>query len=231
MPCGQASSDANAVATMTPPVLLILNGPPCAGKTHLYAFIQDEFVLPAMSKDILKESLFAALGWSDRDWSRRLSQAAMQLLYEFARSLLSQRQSCLIEANFVSHLAADRLAALGQALPFAAAQIFVTAQPAVLARRFQARARSGHRHPGHMDQVLQREYGVHSLPTDQLRPIPGPDPLLALDTTHMDAALAADHQHRVRAWLQGLGLPRRPRDAERGASAAVVKRQSAGTSA
>ena len=133
--------------------------------------------------------------------------------------------------RFYTPLAADRLAALGQALPFAAAQIFVTAQPAVLARRFQARARSGSRHPGHMDQVLQHEYGVHSLPADQLRPIPGPDPLLALDTTHMDAALAADHRHRVRAWLQGLGLPRRPRAAESCAAATGVKRQNAGTSA
>ena len=43
------------------PMLVLLNGPPCAGKTHLYAFIQDECVLPAMSRDVLKEAPFAAL--------------------------------------------------------------------------------------------------------------------------------------------------------------------------
>ena len=99
-----------------------------------------------MSKDVLKEALFAAFGWSDRNRSRRLSQAAMPILYEFARSLLSQRQSGLIEANFVSPLTADCPAALGQALPFAVAQIFVTAQPAVLACHFPRRAQSRSRY-------------------------------------------------------------------------------------
>ena len=131
------------------PVFMLLNGPPRAGKTHLtylYAFRQDAFVLPAMSKHLGKESLFAALGWSDRNWARRFSQVAIPILYEFARSLLSQRQSCLIEANFVSHLGADRPAALGQTLPFAVAQIFVPAQPAVLACRFSGRAQSRSRY-------------------------------------------------------------------------------------
>ena len=70
------------------PVLVLLNGPPCAGKTHLYAFIQDECVLPAMSKDVLKESPFAALCGSDLNGSRHLNQAAMPILYKFASKQL-----------------------------------------------------------------------------------------------------------------------------------------------
>lgn len=191
------------------PVLFILNGPPCAGKTHLSEFILSEFALPAMSKDIIKESLYDSLGWSDRVWSRRLSQAATLLLYEFAQSLLGQNQSCLLEANFRADLASAHLATLAQAVPFDMAQIFVCAHPRVLAQRFRERAESGKRHPGNLDHVLQHEYAEDSIPASQLTPIPFPGPLLKLDTTLMDTALAADHRIRVRHWLQSLGTRHR----------------------
>lgn len=192
------------------PRLLILNGPPCAGKTHVSARIRSDFPLPFMSKDIIKVSLYESLGWSDRAWSRRLSQAAMSLLMEFARSLLSQDQSCLVEANFRADEAARDLARLAETVPFDSAQIFVSAAPEVLARRFRQRAAEGQRHPGNLDHLLQHEYAADSIPASQLRPIPLSGPLLKLDTTDMDARLAAAHGRQIVHWLAKLDLvPRR----------------------
>ena len=191
------------------PSLVLLNGPPCAGKTHLLDYIAKTFCLPAMSKDILKESLYEKLGWSDRAWSRKLSQAAMALLYEYAASLLSQDQSCLLEANFRADCAQGELEALRARVKFRTVQIFVWAQPEILHLRFQERARSASRHPGHLDQVLQQEYSTDSIPQSQLRPVETGEPVLQLETTYMDAALAANQQTQVRAWLLGLGLPTR----------------------
>lgn len=198
------------------PRLLLLHGPPCAGKTHVSDFILREFVLPAMSKDIFKEVLYETLGWSDRAWSRQLSQAAMSLLYAYAHSLLAQGQSCMLEANFVSHLAQAELTRLFGAVSCQTCQIFVCADRAVLAQRFRERARRGHRHPGNLDHILQHEYAADSIPAAQLEPIPVPGPLLRLDTTHMSPALNAQHQAQVTTWLAQQGFRRRPESPQHG---------------
>ncbi len=189
------------------PLLILLNGPPCAGKTHLRDYIAQTFRVPAMSKDIVKESMYETLGWSDRAWSRKLGQAAVALLFEYAASLLSQGQSCLLENNFVADRAQRDLEALRTKARFRTAQIFMWAQPETLHLRFQARARLASRHPGHLDPVLQHEYSADAIPQSQLRPLETGGPVLRLETTNMDAALAADQQIRVQEWLLGLGLP------------------------
>ena len=188
------------------PKLVLLNGPPCAGKTHLLEFIASSFGLPSMSKDTLKESLYDSLGWTDRNWSRKLSQAAMKLLYEYAYSLLSQSHSCLLEANFVAEQAEKEIALLKTTLDFDVWQVFIWAKPEVLHQRFQERASSASRHPGHLDQELQHEFAAGSMPRSQMKPVKTVGPILSLETTFMDAALAADQQIRVREWLLGLGL-------------------------
>ena len=45
--------------------LIIINGPPGSGKTHLGRFLARELWLPYFSKDGVKELLFDSLGWSD----------------------------------------------------------------------------------------------------------------------------------------------------------------------
>lgn len=56
-------------------VLIIVLGPPCAGKTTLARRIAQEFQLPLIAKDDIKESLFDSLGWRDREWSKKLGRA------------------------------------------------------------------------------------------------------------------------------------------------------------
>ncbi len=188
------------------PRLLLLHGPPCAGKSHLADFILREFAIPAMSKDIFKEVLYETLGWSDREWSRQLSQAAMALLYAYAHSLLSQGTSCMLEANFIAHRAHAELTRLSAAVPCEICQIFVYAERTVLARRFRERAQSGQRHPGNLDHILQHEYAADTIPAAQLEPIPVPGTLLRLDTTDMNPALNARQQVQTAAWLTRQGF-------------------------
>ena len=194
-------------ATGRPPVLVLVNGPPCAGKSHLTEVLAASTSLPIMTKDMIKETVYDSAGWADRDWSRRLGAAATVLLWVFARSLLSQGQDCLIEANFRASLAANELARLASDLDFTSAQLFVTAVPAVLTERFRTRARLRTRHPGHLDAELQHEYSEGSIPEDQLRPIPGTDRLIRLDTTEIEPQRHACHVHRVADWLVEAGVP------------------------
>ena len=196
-----------ATATGRPPVLVLVNGPPCAGKSHLTDVLAESTSLPIMTKDMIKETVYDAAGWADRDWSRRLGTAASALLWMFARSLLSQGQDCLIEANFRAGLAATELARLTSGLKFTSAQIFVTAAPSVLAERFRTRARLQTRHPGHLDAELQHEYSEGTIPKDQLRPIPETNRLIRLDTTEITPQLHAYHVRLVADWLVESGIP------------------------
>lgn len=201
------STFSSMTATGRPPVLVLVNGPPCAGKSHLTDVLAASTSLPIMTKDMIKETVYDTAGWADRDWSRRLGTAAATLLWMFARSLLSQGQDCLIEANFRASLAAKELTDLTSDLKFTSAQIFVTAAPAVLAERFRTRARSRTRHPGHLDAELQHEYSEGSIPEDQLCPIPGTDRLIRLDTTEIEPQRHACHIRRVADWLVETDVP------------------------
>ena len=187
-------------------MLVLVNGPPCAGKSHLTDVLAEATSLPILTKDMIKETVYDTAGWADRDWSRRLGTAASALLWMFARSLLSQGQDCLIEANFRANLAANELARLTSDLKFTSAQIFVTATPAVLAERFRTRARLQTRHPGHLDAELQHEYSEGSIPQDQLRPVPGTDFVLTLNTIDINPERHADHIGMVTQWLKQIGI-------------------------
>ena len=61
---------------MNPPLLIIISGPPCSGKTALGGWLARELGLPLLHRDGFKEALFDSLGWSDLEWSQRLGGAS-----------------------------------------------------------------------------------------------------------------------------------------------------------
>jgi predicted kinase len=159
------------------PLVLIVSGPPGAGKTTLARRLAAAFVLPLMTKDTIKESLFETLGAdcsqsaSDRAWSRRLGGASMELLYLYVESQLAAGRSCVVEGNFVAAYGTPAFRRLAARYAFLPVQVNCVADPAVLAARFRERALSGERHPGHRDH-LPRGPRLDS-PTDVRYPLPG----------------------------------------------------------
>lgn len=134
------------------PVLIIVSGPPCAGKTTLARHLAARLGLALMTKDTIKETLFASLGWSDPAWSAKLSAASMQVLFRFAEAQIAAHRSCIIEANFDAHLAGPTLLDLRGRHPFRPIQLQLRTEASVLAERLRRRAHGRQRHPGHLDQ-------------------------------------------------------------------------------
>ncbi len=141
---------------MTKPLLIVIAGPACTGKTTLARWLAKELALPLVTKDDIKESLFDSLGWSDRTWSKKLGRASYPLIYYFVESLLSAGRSLIVESNF-DQQATPTFLALKSKYPFEPFQIQCRSDGAVLLQRFKTRSESGARHSGHVDHTIYAE--------------------------------------------------------------------------
>lgn len=164
------------------PLIVIVSGPPCAGKTTLARRLAACLGLPLMCKDTIKEVLFEVLGTSDRAGSRRLGGASMEVLYAFVEAQLAAGRSCVAEANFDPAFATPVFRRLARDYPHTVIQVNCFADPATLAERFRRRALSGKRHTGHQDH-LPPEPGVDAPILERIPPIEIGGHVIELDTS------------------------------------------------
>ena len=119
---------------------VVVSGPPCAGKTGLATVLAARAGWPLLAKDAYKERIFDCLGVGDRDWSRRVSGLAWDLLLDEAARLYAAGVSCVLEGNFRDR-ELERLAALRPAPRYV--EIRASARADVLLGRYRTRAAAG----------------------------------------------------------------------------------------
>jgi predicted kinase len=168
------------------PSVLIVTGPPASGKSTLGQRLARDLGLPYFSKDLFKESLFDTLGWEDRAWSQRLGLASTGLLYQAAAALLAAGQSLALESNFYPRWDTPEFEQLGQRYGCRFVQLVCSADPATLAARFERRASSGERHPGHRDHLHLDEWSTR-LHTERWEAMDLGGPVVTVDTSRADS--------------------------------------------
>jgi predicted kinase len=139
------------------PLIIIITGPPCVGKTTLGQKIAEKFQLPVIHKDGIKELLFNHLGWKDREWSKKMSRLSYRFIFYFLASHLQAKNSIIIESNFSDPEHTAQFLKLRQQHDFMTFQINCYADGKILWQRFNERAAAGTRHPGHVDSILIEE--------------------------------------------------------------------------
>ena len=89
------------------PNVTVVSGPPAAGKTGLAKSLQKDLGLPILAKDNIKESLFDSLGYSDRAYSIKVGRAAFEVQFQFAKELVENDVSFILETAFFHHSSAN----------------------------------------------------------------------------------------------------------------------------
>ncbi len=137
---------------MPKPLLIIINGPPGAGKTTLAQRLSGDLRLPVLHRDGIAETLFDGLDCPTHGRPVLFGPASFKLLHYFAGSLLAVGQSLIVEGSFYnSALASEEFLQLKQSYDFEPLQIQCKADGAVLLARFLARADMPERHICHRD--------------------------------------------------------------------------------
>lgn len=137
--------------------LVLVTGPPGAGKTTMARRLGPALRLPVIDRDDLKDTMFEELGWSDREWSRRVGAASWELMFLLTERCLAAGTSLLLDSNFRAP-ADERIAEIIERHPSHIVEVHCSARADVLIDRFRRRWQEGGRHPGHASAEVMEEY-------------------------------------------------------------------------
>jgi predicted kinase len=163
------------------PTLIIVTGLPATGKTTIARFLSERLQLPLFSKDDYKDLLFETLGTKDREWSKQIGRAAIEILYKDVATVLASGNCVIAESNFKPEFDNDRMSKLLTEHHAYAVQILCKANGDIVFERFAARAASS-RHPGH-DDLNSLEEQRPILLKGRAEPLSVPGLFTEMDTT------------------------------------------------
>jgi predicted kinase len=203
--CGQLARSPQP-AGPNGPWLVMVSGMPATGKTTLGRRLAADVGVPFFAKDELKETLFDTLGVGDRSWSRRLGAASMTLLRAIAEATVSAGRSAVIEANFTLAYDAPFYQELMARAGVRVAQVWLTASPDAIIERFERRAASPQRHPGHVELANMDEFR-RALAREDDAPLPLGGPIRRVDTNDFATLDYPALLEWLRAALAGADAP------------------------
>ena len=197
-------------------VCILVCGLPATGKSTMAAYLSKQLGIPMFSKDAIKERLFDTLGFSSREEKVRLGVAAMEILYDCARTCLSCGQSVILENNF-EDTSREGLATLLAACPCEVITVHMTGDLRAIYARFAQRDQSPERHRGHVvndcypekpgsasaHRTMPYEAFAASMLGRGMDRLPWDGPCVRVDTTDFDKVDREDVLHSVRVLMAG----------------------------
>jgi predicted kinase len=183
---------------MQSPRLIIITGMPGSGKTTLAESLSAALSLPLIEKDSIKELLFDSLGWSDREWSKKLGKATYGLMDYFIEQQLRNGNSVIVESNFKPEFDSVKFKQWKDEFECDITQLLCHAPKTILYDRFKTRAINGERHPGHADTDSLEEWKDYfANPKNVPEPLDVDSKIKWIDTTDFSSINNDDILHFI----------------------------------
>jgi len=183
------------------PTLILITGLPGTGKTTLSKKLSAELSLPLINKDTIKEIIFNELGWSNRQWSRKVGQATYKIMDYIIEDQLQSGNSLILESNFSPKFDNAKFQSWQEKYDCKAIQILCHADGKVLFERFKCRAENDElRHPGHVDAGNLEEWR-EKLNSGTSEPLDIEGTVLRVDTTDFTTVNEDEIKNTIRQFL------------------------------
>lgn len=130
--------------------LVIVSGLPGVGKTTLAKKISDEFNLPIVSMDAIKEKMWDTMGYEfELGFVDKIGKTVFELVYHDLNGFLSKGVSLVVEANFSPEINNERINELKVKYGTRLLQIYCDCEAETLRKRFKERMKKDSYHKGH----------------------------------------------------------------------------------
>ena len=128
---------------------ILVTGIPAAGKSTMAAFLAEQFGLPVISKDKIKELMYDDIGFCSREEKVKLGIASMNIMYYMAAQLMKNNQPFILENNF-EKISRELLIEILERYSYTAITVTLTGNYSKIYERFAERNNSADRHRGHV---------------------------------------------------------------------------------
>ena len=162
--------------------VFIVTGLPCTGKTTIGRKIADSLKIPFLSKDEIKELIFDNLGYSDREYSKKVGKVAYAIIFNYVEDYVKKGLSFVLESNFKPEFDNEFFQKIENKYQPKFIQLLCHSDGEIIYNRFKERAESGNRHPGHADSSNLDEWKP-ILTTGKCLPLDVAGKIIELDTT------------------------------------------------
>jgi hypothetical protein len=140
--------------------------------------------LPLFEKDTIKDIFHSKMGFGDREWSRGVGWASIELLFLAAEQLLRYGYPLVTESNFYRTFDSDPARNVLERTGMQAVQVHCTASTDVLVARNASRNFPPALRPGH--HVMPEEELRQGLAKGLWNPLEIPGPVVSVDTSEPD---------------------------------------------
>ena len=164
------------------PSLILVGGPPAAGKTTLAHRIAQAIPCPAICRDEIKEGLVFTQGGGKPVWGGPISAKTIQTFYKTVHDLLQAGVTVVAEAAYMRERSdQDLLPLISISTP---RMLHCTISSELALERFIRRAKEeASKRASHPDTEVVKALGDGSLSLDDFGPLDLSIPMLTIDTT------------------------------------------------
>lgn len=139
--------------------------------------------MPLIGRDEIKTRTLHAVGWGDREWSKKIGQASYAILDYILAEFAKSKSSFIIESDFNPHFANEKFQRVCDKHGYEIIQLICHAERDILIQRWQERAAKDAEHPSSTEGSAGYADLVATLDAGEREPLEVPGTTIHIDTS------------------------------------------------